>query len=118
MKKSTLQNKVKQLQKRLRKINREQYIDYSKFKADETWSLDITMAKFILPRIKEYDRLASKQIEFSDEYKNNIQNIIKAFEMILEDESEKTDYIISNDDEKFIQEQMISFGKLFRYLWW
>jgi hypothetical protein len=53
----------------------------SGFDDSELWSLDSTIIDFILPRLKRYLKVAPKTIILEDEFRKNIEAIIKGFEV-------------------------------------
>lgn len=83
------------------------------FDDSETWSLDITIARFIVPRLKRYIELAFDHNVETEEYRQDLQDILYSFEQI----SSKEIYF-ETDVEQKIDIGLEKFSKLFRGLWW
>jgi len=55
------------------------------FDDSETWSLDSTIVRFIIPRLKRYLEVASKVIIIEDDFRKNIEDVIQGFEIYEEE---------------------------------
>ena len=90
----------------------------------ETWDLDITIAKFIVPRLKRFRELNNGFPNgFTMEtWGQTIDHMVESFEMIIQEKT--NDNFIEPDIEKAKQrfnrrqEGLILFGKYFHDLWW
>lgn len=85
------------------------------FDDSETWALDYTIARFILPRIKRYDEIAEDAIIRSDKVKQQTKNVIAALELVIRDGEGEN---LSGREEKEVEEGMRDFVEIFRELWW
>lgn len=85
----------------------------------ETWNLDYTIAKFILPRLKRFKLLANgypAEFDNIDEWYEIIDKMIEAFECILSDDYYDLRY--TEEFEAKINEGLDLFRKYYRNLWW
>ena len=84
------------------------------FDDTETFSLDTTIAKFILPRLKRFKEInkAFPEDMTFEEWNLILDKIIESLELIT-----KPEYFSSGKNPK-IQEGIDLFAKYFRYLWW
>ena len=89
---------------------------------DETWNLDISIAKFLVPRLKAFKNMTNGYpMNLSEEYGKNAFNewikildqMIYAFKLIENDKM-----IYSEDQNKKIEKGLDLFRKYFRDLWW
>ena len=85
------------------------------FDDSELWSLDCTIAKFILPRLKRYKKVASRTIAMSDDFVKDLDNSIWAFEKIVFD---CEGGINTKEDDEKIQKALKRFAKIFQGLWY
>ncbi len=86
------------------------------FDDSETWSLDSTIAGFILPRLKRYQEIANDFLEREDALVEDIDKLIHAFELLI-----KTDgalYELSEKDFEKVEEGLSKFPEVFLTLWW
>lgn len=81
----------------------------------DTWSLDFTIAKFVLPRLKKF-----REIDFGypgnmseEEWREILDKMIYAMEFNAKDE-----IIMDKEENEKIQEGNKLFGKYFNSLWW
>lgn len=86
------------------------------FDDSETWSLDSTMARFILPRLirfreinEGYPSTISEQ-----EWNSILDKMILAFSLLASDAV----YFTSKEDQEKIDEGMALFAKWYQSLWW
>ena len=99
--------KAKKIKKRLKKELKRDGYDSS-----ELWDLDVTFAKFILPRLKGFrDRTISypSTMETFEEWSSALDEMIYGFENAIED-SDSTDY-------DRLRKGLELFGKYYRDLW-
>ena len=81
------------------------------FDDTELWGLDLTIAKFILPRLIEYQKQAVDIFVQNEDYLQNLQDLIDGFKMIIaEEEGEVVNY-------KVIEEKLKSFPTMLCSLW-
>jgi hypothetical protein len=78
------------------------------FDDSETWSLNYTIARFIIPRLKRYLEIAPKVIVIEKQQKKKIKAFLRAMELIA------SDSINDGDIDKGVKE----FPIIFRGLWW
>jgi hypothetical protein len=78
------------------------------FSDDELWSLDITIAKFILPRLEAFKNCCTTDME------EHVEDILWSFRFVLSD-----DYVpvVSNENWKKFQKGMNRFAKYYLGLW-
>jgi hypothetical protein len=57
------------------------------FDDTETWSLDVTIARFIAPRLDRYLEVAEQMIVISEEQQQNIKDLSEALSFYGSDES-------------------------------
>jgi len=88
----------------------------------DTWSLDYTIAKFSLPRIK---RLKEIQNGFpsgltEEKWDEILDKIIRSFQFVVNEFEGNEDYSLETikHREKCMQDGCELFGKYFRNLWW
>ena len=94
----------------------------------ETWNLDKTIARFVLPRLKLYKKVNNAypgigEADTPEHWDELIDKMIAAFELALKDDSDK---IFKSEDWKenvlrkdaTIQEGLAAFAKWYQYLWW
>ena len=87
------------------------------FADDELWSLDITIAEFILPRLKAFKDITYNYpivMKTKDDWGKKIDMMIEAFE-ILSDESKQYP---DNEDQQKIRKGLNCFTKYFKGLWY
>ena len=85
------------------------------FDDSELWNLDITIIKFILPRLKafkDYTKSIPYSLKSEIEWKDILNRIILGFELYLE-----SDIADLNDSESKIDEAFKLFFKYFKSLW-
>lgn len=87
------------------------------FDDSETWDFRYTVAKFILPRLKRYYKLADKMLVLSDKGRKDIKLAIKAFETIIYVEDEAGRFM-KDKEVKIINKGLKAFGKVYLSLWW
>lgn len=90
---------------------------------NETWNLDITFAKFVLPRMREFRRYVKgyPDFEFSSmsEWYEAIDKMITAFQLIADGKR----FLFVPEDEcrkmyKEIDEGLDLFREYYFHLWW
>jgi hypothetical protein len=84
------------------------------FDDSETWSLDCTIANFILPRLKRYLEIAPNVINMDDEI-NDIKLFQQALELIVRDEGSQC---WSKEEEQLVRDGLAVFPKIFLRLGW
>lgn len=86
------------------------------FDDSETWSLDCTIAQFVLPRLKRYLKVTSDVISISDKERKDINKVIRAMELIVYEINSPE--ILTEKEYKEVQYGLKVFGKIFQTLWW
>jgi hypothetical protein len=94
----------------------------------ETWSLDITLAQYIIPRLKLYKKLNDVipgRLESHDEWDKILDKMIYAFECMSD---ESCNYGVNTDlpnwieeydkRQKKVKEGLQLFADYFQALWW
>ena len=84
------------------------------FDESETWTLTSTFAKFMLPRLKEYQKITNDYLKRSKKEIKDIDDFIKALEHIVNDPSWSFDKKTSDQ----VQKGLKKFHKIFLGLWW
>lgn len=86
------------------------------FDDSETWSLDSTISKFILPRLKVFNdvKISHPPSITMSEWTLIIKKIITGFELLLKD----NESYITGEDKILIEEGLDLFRKHFLDLWW
>jgi len=84
------------------------------FSDSETWSLNLVIAEFILPRLKRFREIdiGMPGCLTESKWEEILDKMIFAFENIVKDE------IYSKTIDIKIGSGLRLFGKYFRYLWW
>ncbi len=85
------------------------------FDDSETWSLDCTIAKFIIPRLERYIELSDKIILRSEEQKRNIRSILTAMELTIRNDGLRD---FTKEEEEQVQEGLQSLADNWFSLWW
>ena len=84
----------------------------------ETWSLDCTIAEFVLPRLKRFKELNigfPHRIESPEKWDEILDKMIFALDKVTKqfDDEDWTE-----EDQRKIRWGLIAFGNYFRDLWW
>ena len=91
--------------------------DYNNATREETWNLDQTIAKFIIPRLKLFKEVTDcypGQFERAEEWNVVLDKMLDAFSIV----SEKTASERSDSETKIVEEGLDLFRKHFNDLWW
>lgn len=83
---------------------------------DETWSLDYTVACFVLPRLRAFREIACgypDALGSMEEWQGILGRMVDAFELIAED---RTAY--GDDERRRIEDGLDLFREWFHALWW
>lgn len=86
----------------------------------DTWSLDTTIAKFVLPRLKRFKEVNIGYPSFLpsiEEWNEILDHMIYAVEVLSNDEL-KYGCDLKKMDWKRVQRGCRLFGKYFQNLWW
>jgi hypothetical protein len=86
----------------------------------ETWSLDSTIARFVLPRLKRFKELNCGYPSFLssiEEWNEILDHIIYAME-VISDEELYYGCKLTKKDWKRVNKGFRLFGKYFQNLWW
>ena len=85
---------------------------------DDTWNLDIPIAKFILPRLRRFKELnngyPSDMTE--TEWDEKIDQMIEAFDLLIKTYDGDVDETVETDEK--IDTGLKLFGEKLRNLWW
>ena len=90
------------------------------FDNSELWNLDITIAKFVIPRLKAFKKIITDNNEpfiIGGDYTfyEVLDKIINAFEIIVDDN--RPDHLHNHDNEK-VTEGLLLFVKYYSHLWY
>ena len=77
-----------------------------------TWSLDITIAKFILPRLKRYIKLADKVIVIEPRYKKALDRMVRGFTLLADDN------VFTHSDYRKVHIAFVELSNFHNHLWW
>ena len=81
------------------------------FDDSETYSLEVTIAQFIVPRLERYIELADGWIERPKEQIEATDKFLNAMRIIARDDH-------SLENQKEVQDGLDCFPSLFQTLWW
>ena len=84
------------------------------FDDSETWNLDTTIAKFIIPRLERFIEIYEDFVIDHDGFVPKMKNALECFKMY---EDENTNFWDKETSEKF-QRGMHDFADIFQALWW
>jgi hypothetical protein len=87
------------------------------FDDSETWSLDYSLAKHILPRLKLLKQFKTIHNEHDAEYEDSLDKMITAFDIIAND----SDYWcleVYPEKQKAVNDGLDMFRKHYRSMWW
>ena len=85
------------------------------FDDSETWSLRDSVGNFTLPRLKRYREIIGEAIENKDNFFEDVDKSIRAFELLVRDDGA---LIFTAEEEKEYNEGMEAYNKIFLGLWW
>lgn len=92
----------------------------SKITNEECWGLNITLAKYILPRLEKFKILNTNscpcEFESLEDWHEIIDKMIYSFKFIIKDELIMDIELLKIENEK-VQEGLGLFAKYFRDLW-
>ena len=114
--------KLKRDDKRIKKYAKQR--KQRGFDDTETWSLDQTVAKFVLPRLKRFKEVNNgfPALLKSDEWDAILDKMIDGFECVLKRECWALEYTEDQKEWKKVDKRardgLRLFAKHFRELWW
>lgn len=85
------------------------------FDDSETWSLDCTVAHFIIPRLKRFIEINQCYTNRSLHFSECLNKILHAFELVVRHEGARN---WSSKEEQEVKEGLKLFSKMFLDLWW
>ena len=85
------------------------------FDDSETWSLRDTIANFIIPRLERYEEISKDFLIRDEELISDINKFLIAMKLTARDEGS---LILSEEEEKQLDEGLDAFPKIFLSLWW
>ena len=93
------------------------------FDDSETWNLDITIAKFLVPRLKVFKECNKDcyPCHLTEKKWNKIiDEMIEGFELCITKDVGEYEHIFNTRNEKYskINKALKHFSKYFNYLWW
>ncbi|EGT3606827.1 hypothetical protein FKF97_10520 [Clostridium perfringens] len=93
----------------------------SKIKEEELWSLDATLAKYILPRLEKYRSMERmgypSKLSGEKEWNEILDKMIYAFKYVLKRDSLNFNYDIEKERIEKYKEGMSLFAEYFMELW-
>ena len=85
------------------------------FDDSETWSLRDTIANFIIPRLERYEEISKEFLIRDEELISDINKFLIAMKLTARD---KGSLILSEEEDKQLDEGLDAFPKIFLSLWW
>jgi len=85
------------------------------FDDSETWSLDYTIASFIIPRLERYQELANEKLARDTELVEDVDILLEAMKLIVKDEGS---HLWDEKEKEIVTKGMDLFPKVFTTLWW
>lgn len=85
------------------------------FDDSETWSLRDTIANFIIPRLERYEEISKDFLIRDEELISDINKFLIAMKLTARDSGS---LILSEEEEKQLDEGLDAFPKIFLSLWW
>lgn len=88
------------------------------FNPNETWSLDYSITKFVLPRLKYFRKTAKAHpacLETPEEWNVILDSMIAAFDLMVDEDS---NWDFDKKKMKIVKKGMDNFHKYFHALWW
>lgn len=86
------------------------------FDDSETWALFLTIANFIIPRLKKYIEITKDYFADSEEpFKGNCKKVLLAMELLARERGLR---IFTKEEQKQVTEGLKLFGEIFEGLWW
>ena len=85
------------------------------FDDSETWSLRDTIANFIIPRLERYEEISKDFLVRDEELISDINKFLIAMKLTTR---ENGSLILSEEEEKQMDEGLDAFSKIFLTLWW
>ena len=89
---------------------KDDFVDYKRrngFSPDELWNLDITIASFVLPRLKAFREV------YTDDIAGDVDKAIPAFELLA-----REDHWFTKDEQAVVDEGLDAFRRSFQGLWY
>lgn len=87
------------------------------FDESETWALNLTIAKFIIPRLELYEKKkkAKDILKREPELIKDIENFLNAMKLIVNNEGL---FFSDKEEEEIYNKGIKAFPKIFNSLWW
>lgn len=93
----------------------------AKIQDNELWSLDFTLAKYILPRLEKYRNMERmsypSKLSGEEEWNDILDKMIYAFKYVIERDNFYFDYDTEKERIKKYKEGMNLFAEYFMELW-
>lgn len=88
------------------------------FNPEETYSLDYSICKFVLPRLKYFQKTKKAHpVQYTEQqWTDIVEKMITAFQLM--DDSYDDCFLIKEEDEQTIKEGLRLFSENFLCLWW
>jgi hypothetical protein len=87
------------------------------FSDEDTWSLDCTFSKFVLPRLERFKEITTgfpAELETFEEWAEILDKMIEAHRVIADDEI----YFAGSERSESVTEGLELFVKYYHSLWW
>ena len=85
------------------------------FDESETWSLDCTIAEFVIPRLEEYLEIVQGVIVLEKNYVKNVNKILRAMRLIVRDDGSQ---MWDENETKQVRKGLKLFSQLFLTFGW
>lgn len=85
------------------------------FDDSETWSLDYTVASFIIPRLERYQELANERLARDKQLIREVDMLLEAMKLIVKDQGS---HLWNEKEKEIVTLGLALFPKVFTTLWW
>jgi hypothetical protein len=85
------------------------------FDDSETWSLDYTIAKFIVPRLERYQEIAKEFLARDEKLVSEIDEFLEAMKLVIR---EGDGDFLSDEEQTQKERGLENFPRIFNSLWW
>lgn len=85
------------------------------FDDSETWSLDVTFAEFMLPRLERFKEIVVQVNKPDTKFDRDVNDVIEALKLIIRNNGTR---FFSDAEEKQVQKGLKTLSRLFLSLWW
>ena len=91
---------------------------YQDFSDEETWSLDVEIAKFIAPRLRRYREVSKCHPAHMkpSEWRKVLDKMIRGFDLIVKENAEYNR--LTKREHRQVAQGLDAFREHYRRLWW